>query len=496
MAQIQSKTSIIESFSASHEVLFITLVCMVQFMTQGALGNCLNVLHIIGDTFDISNPGELAWLIAGYSLTVGTFILVFGRFGDIFGYKRMLIIGFTWFAIWSVAAGAAFHSNKVAFIFARVMQGIGPAILMPNGLAILGATYPPGRRKAMVFSLFGACAPGGSVVGAVFSGLFVHGDPQWWPWAFYSFGIALAGMAVLSIFVIPDFRGSISKAGMSVRQIVSELDLMGAMTGTASLILINFAWNQAPIVGWNTPYVYVLLILGLALIPVFFYIELRVAAAPLVPFHALSVDVGFVLGCIACGWACFGIWVYYTWQFFQTVRGASPLLAAGWMSPVAVSGAIAAITTGWLLHRTTPGVVMVMALTCFTTGTILIMTAPVGQSYWLQSFFCLLITPWGMDMSFPAATLILSNRTARESQGIAASLVSTVVNYSISLGLGFAGTVEVNINPGSKDSADLLQGYRSAWYMGVGLSGLGVLISLVFVAKDLITGRSSSRLKS
>ncbi|KAF4123595.1 Major Facilitator Superfamily [Geosmithia morbida] len=489
-----SKVSIAESFSIGHEIIFVSLICMAQFTTQAALGNCLNIIHAIGDTFDIVNTGELAWLIAGYSLTVGTFILIFGRFGDVFGYKRMLIIGYSWFSIWTMVAGVASYSNKVLFIFARVFQGIGPAILLPNALAILGATYAPGRRKAMVFSLFGACAPSGATVGALFAGLFVYGDPNWWSWTFYSFAIALACMAVLTVFVVPELHSGTPVAGMTLKQIISELDPLGGLTGVLSLVLINFAWNQASVVGWNVPYVYVLLIIGLAVAPVFFYIELKVSSRPLIPFHALSVDVLFVLGCITCGWSCFGIWIFYIWQFFQQLRGSSPLLTAAWISPCAVSGALASLTTGWILHRVGAGLVMVLALSCFTAGTALIMTAPVGQIYWLQSFFCVVIIPWGMDMSFPAATLILSNATSRKEQGISASLVTTVVNYSISLGLGFAGTVEAYINPGGTSPAALLKGFRSAWYMGIGLSGLGIAISMAFLARDLTRKRPTRKI--
>lgn len=486
-----SKTWTAENFSTGREVLFIALICMAQFTTQAALGNCLNVIHVIGDSFGITEPGELAWLIAGYSLTVGTFILIFGRFGDVFGHKRMMLFGFAWFAVWTAVAGLARYSDKVLFIFARVLQGIGPAILLPNALAILGVAYAPGPRKAMVFSLFGACAPGGAVVGATFSGLFNLGSPDWWDWTFYSFAIALIIMGALTAFVIPSPSQPPPSADMTAVLALRELDLLGGLTGTLSLILINFAWNQASIVGWSTPYVYVVLIIGLALVPAFFYIELRVSSHPLIPFHALSTNVLFVLGCIACGWSCFGIWVYYTWQFFQQIRGASPLLTAAWMSPVAASGAVASITTGKLLHRLGPGLVMMLAMVFFTVGTVLIMTAPAGQTYWSQSFVCLLVTPWGMDMSFPAATLILSNTSSSKSQGIAASLVSTFVNYSISLGLGFAGTVEAHINPGGTLPSDLLKGYRSAWYMGVGLSGLGVVISAAFVARGVFARECS-----
>lgn len=68
-------------------------------MTQAALGTCLSPLDIIGDSFDITNLGILSWLIAGYSLAVGTFILFFGRCGDVFGYRVVYIIGFAWLSV-------------------------------------------------------------------------------------------------------------------------------------------------------------------------------------------------------------------------------------------------------------------------------------------------------------------------------------------------------------------------------------------------------------
>lgn len=126
---------------------------------------------------------------------------------------------------------------------------------------------------------------------------------------------------------------------------------------------------------------------------------------------------------------------------------------------------------------------MTIALTAFTVGTILIATTPVEQSYWAQSFVCTIVIPWGMDMSFPAATLILSDAVAKEHQGIAASLVNTIVNYSISLALGFSGTVESHVNHGGKSPEDVLLGFRGAWYFAIGVSGFGLFLSLSFLAK-------------
>ncbi|KAK6845917.1 MFS general substrate transporter [Apiospora arundinis] len=153
VAEKEKKTSSISSddgqagkttqMSLLHECLFIATMCSAQFTTQVGLTQALGILDRIGSSFNVTNPGVLSWFIAGYSLTAGTFILVAGRIGDLFGYKRVFILGMLWFAIWSMVAGLSVYSNHYLFIFARVLQGLGPAALLPNALALLGVTYPP-----------------------------------------------------------------------------------------------------------------------------------------------------------------------------------------------------------------------------------------------------------------------------------------------------------------------------------------------------------------
>lgn len=126
---------------------------------------------------------------------------------------------------------------------------------------------------------------------------------------------------------------------------------------------------------------------------------------------------------------------------------------------------------------------MVIAMAAFLVGNLLIATLPVHQIYWAQIFVATVVSPFGMDMSFPAATIYLSNTIEKERQGVAASLVNTIVNYSISLGLGFAATVEVHVSRGDGTFDDTLKGYRGALFMGTGLASLGLMLSIVFVAK-------------
>lgn len=176
----------------------------------------------------------------------------------------------------------------------------------------------------------------------------------------------------------------------------------------------------------------VVLILGTLLVPTFFYVEIKVAKYPLIPFDLFTADNAFVLGCIALGWSCFGIWYYYSWQILYTLRGVTPILGAAYFTPLVVSGMLAAITTGLLLARLKAASVMTIAMCAFLVATILVATLPPHQVYWAQIFVMVCLAPWGMDMSFPAATLVISNSAKREHQGTAASLVNTIVCDAVS----------------------------------------------------------------
>ena len=456
-------------WSIAYEVAFVGIICAAQLLTQAGLGQAVFPLPIIGESFGKQSTAQLSWYVAAYALTVGTFILIAGRLGDVFGHKQMLVIGFGWFGLWSLVAGLSVYSHSAIFFnICRACQGIGPSILLPNALAVLGRTYPPGRRKEMVFSLFGAFAASGSILGGVFSSLLAQ--KAWWPWAYWCMAIVCCLTAMGAVFIIPTLPNHGKKS----------FDVLGSIAGVAGLVLLNVAWNQAPSVGWKTPYVIILLILGVLLIVSFCLIE-RKASEPLVPFRSLSAKAGFVLGCVALGWSSFGIWLLYLLQFIQVLRKASPLESAAQLVPSAIMGFIAAIVTGFLLSRLRMSYIMAIAMSSFCVGIILPATMPVNQSYWIQTFLSTIITVWGMDMSFPAATIILSDLVPKGQQGVAASLVNTVVNYSISIGLGIAGTVEVHVNDRGED---LLQGFRGAWYVGIGLSGMGVFLSLCFIFFD------------
>lgn len=500
-------------FSLLHESLFVLIICLSQMLMLAGIAQALIPAQIMSQSFADASPGTIAWYTASYGLTSGTFVLPAGRLGDLFGHRRVFVVGFVWFAVWSLLAGftpmiqlaasnpETSHVGTTLFIVCRAMQGIGPAMLVPNGQAMLGRAYPPGPRKNIVMSLFGAASPLGFVVGAVMSALFaIYAS---WPWAFWTLAAVCVALAAVSLLVLPaEERAETGSRPTDMARIEEDaddtaatklppkreslwvrMDGMGILLGVAGLVLVNFAFNQAPIVGWATPYTYFLLILGLLFVAAFLYVEACQAAYPLVPLAAMRSTTNFVLACTATGWGCFSVWIYYAIQMLENLRGWSPLMTSAAFAPAPITGLIASLSTGFLFSRgVKPHWVMLTSMFAFFIGSLLFATSAPNQLYWLNPFFSILIMPFGMDMSNPAAIILVSNSVRREHQGIAASLVVTFVNYAISLALGIAGSVEAGVF----DADDLLVGYRAAQYFGLGLGGLGVLFGTAFLCQSYL----------
>ncbi len=180
------------------------------------------------------------------------------------------------------------------------------------------------------------------------------------------------------------------------------------------------------------------------------------------------------------------IWqrVFYIGQVAVSIGGNTPLQMAAWFIPVIPSGLLSALAVGKLLDKVPTSWIMVVGQLAYLAGAILAATRPPQSIYWTHFFFSVLVITVRMDTSFPAATVIFANAVPQQYQGMGASIVLTVINYSISLGLGFAGTIEMQIGDGRTSNTDKLLGYQGALWFSVGLAGFGLIISLAFVGKE------------
>ncbi|KAJ9477943.1 Low affinity ammonium transporter [Pseudozyma hubeiensis] len=480
------------------QLVGVATLCMAMLLTQSALGQSVVPIRSIGRTFDVEHSeAQQSWFAAAFSLTVGTFVLPAGRIGDLVGHKPIVIIGYAVLGLWSLLAGLSHYTGSYIFFdVCRAMQGLGCAVLLPNSLAILGRVFAPGSyAKHLTFSFFAATAPNGFLVGALFTTLMDMNNRMGWWWGFYVMAITSALLAALCFVVLPNedemravsaswkldgkddsdpaSLGPIDDISHKEAPLWKRLDLFGTLTGVTGLVLFNFAFNQALVVGWSTPYVYALLIVGILFIVLFLYGEGK-AVFPLLPTSVFNLSGSLILICLAMGWAGFGIWLLYDISLVaQTVRDYTAIFTILSYVPAGVAGVIAAFSSAQILGRTSPAFVMLLSLLAFCIGSIIAGATPVRVE--ALPYISSAIMPFGMDMSFPAASIILSDLLPPHQQGTASSIVNTVVNYSIALGLGFAGVVETHVNDGGRD---LLKGYRGAGYMGIGFTGAGVVLAL------------------
>ncbi|TKX21378.1 MFS transporter-like protein 120 [Elsinoe australis] len=451
-----------------HEIAFVTVVVMAQLFTQMNLGNTIVQIREVAEGLNVGdNPAEESWFVASYSITVVAFVLVTGRLGDIYGIKLIWIFGWLWLSLFSLLCGfCGFFKSDIVFNIFRALGGIGPAMLMPNASALLAHAFKPGFKKNLAFAVFGAVAPGGYVAGLAWGGIFTQlaGD---WRWTYWSMAAMCLVLGATAHFVIPSTL-NIAHGG--------RFDYQGSFVGISGLILIFFSFNAAPLFGWNAAYVPVLLVVGLALMVLFVLIENRVQE-PVMPMSMFTKPafVAVILS-LACGSMSFGMFQFYVPQFLLKLRGITKLELSLQFLPLATNGALAAGIAVYLLPRVPAWVVFGLSMVFFLLGQILPALTPVHQSYWTMTFPLVMLVALGPDLSFASASLIVSDQVPKEQQGAAGSFVNTVVNYSIGIGLAFAGNLESRTNKGGHD---VLQGYRSAWWLGTGFAAVGLVVTLL-----------------
>jgi EmrB/QacA subfamily drug resistance transporter len=255
---------------------------------------------------------SLAWVVNAYLITFGGFLLLGGRLGDLFGHRRLFLLGITLFTLASAACG--FATSQEMLVGARAVQGIGGAVVSAVALSLMMTLFTEPAERAKAMGVFGFVASGGGSIGVLLGGVLT--DVLDWHWIFLvnvPVGIAVV---VLSVMLIPAERIAMAS---------QRLDLAGAITVTAALMLAVYAIVNGTEVGWVTGRTLGLLAAAGALLVGFLVIESRVES-PLVPlrlFRLRNIAVSNVVGVLWAG-SMFA-WFFLSALYLQLVLGYSPL---------------------------------------------------------------------------------------------------------------------------------------------------------------------------
>ena len=255
---------------------------------------------------------SLAWVVNAYLLTFGGFLLLGGRLGDLFGHRKLFVAGITLFTLASLACGLA--SSQAVLIGARAVQGLGGAVVSAVALSLIVTLFTEPGERAKAMGVFGFVASAGGSIGVLLGGVIT--DVLDWHWIFLvNVPIGIAVIA-LSFVVLPGTRGQL---------VAGRLDVAGAVTVTASLMIAVYAIVNGNEEGWSSARTLGLLAVAGVLLGLFVFIESRVRS-PLVPlalFKLRNVAVSNVVGIL---WAAaMFAWFFLSALYLQLVLGYSPL---------------------------------------------------------------------------------------------------------------------------------------------------------------------------
>lgn len=463
------------------EVFFIIVLVSAQLLTLIGAVQGVPISAYITRHYHIpaDKAGLAGWANASFMLGSAVMVLMAGKLGDLNGHKKMIVIGWIWYSVWSLITGFAYYDRgNVSFYFtARALQGVGAGMVSPNTLAIMGRSYfRPCLKKTIVFSLYGMMTCLGFVVGTTFSSLFAQ--LAIFAWNYWALAMVTAGYALAAyIFIPPD--NIVHKPDS--KPLHKRFDYLGALAGIAGMVLFDVAFTQASGIGWSPPHTYILLAIGTVLVVVAILVDTRVED-PLVPIKALKWDVLIIVLCVNFGFLSFVVWANFFWQYFQVVRNDVPLKIAAKLVPLAITSLPAAVFTITLIkYKVKPPTMMCIAMVCFLIPNILMSTVTPHNSYWAQPFVSSIIAPFGVDITVPTATLLLSKSVKKDAQGVGAALITTIISFAISIGPSYTAMVMwYTAPPGkAKGPGDLTHSMHVNFYGGIVLSGIGLLIAVV-----------------
>jgi EmrB/QacA subfamily drug resistance transporter len=355
--------------------------------------------------------GDLQWVITAYVLFTGGLLMLGGRATDLFGRRRVFLGGLTVFVVASLASGLA--SSPEALVAARAVQGLGAAMLTPGALSIVTTTYAGGQRTAAL-AAWSAIGSAGAAAGVVLGGVLTSG--LGWEWVFFinvPVGV-IAGIGVLRI--VP----SAPPAAVGQR-----LDILGAVTAVAGLVVLLYGVEGANEHGWNSARTIALLLASAALLTTFAGVE-RSVREPLVPpktWRNRTLISGTVVILVAT--ALLVAVFFLNTLYLQDVLGWSALETGLAFLPLVIVIAAGANAANRLVPRIGSGNLAALGLALVAGGAGLLALAPDVASYGKDILPGFLVLGFGVGLVFPAGSIAAMSNVPDEAAGLASGLVTT-----------------------------------------------------------------------
>ena len=423
---------------------------------------------------------SLAWVVNAYLLTFGGFLLLGGRLGDLFGHRRLFLIGISLFTVASLACGLS--TSQEALVASRAVQGLGGAVVSAVALSLIMTLFTEPAERAKAMGVFGFVLSGGGTIGVLLGGILT--DALSWHWIFLvNLPVGIAVFA-LTLALLPGARGHAT----------GRVDLAGAVTVTGSLMLAVYAIVNGNDAGWTSFQTLGLLASAAALFALFLVIELRVAS-PLVPlslFRIRNVSTANAVGVLMAA----GMFAYFFLSalYLQEVLGYSPMeVGLAYLPSTVLWGASSLLLSDRLVMRFGIKPPLIVGLGLMTVGLVLFARTPVDGNFLVDVLPATLAVGLGAGIGFNPLLLAAMSGVAPTESGLASGVVNTAFMMGGALGLAVLASVAAsrtdNLTSSGEGPLEALNGgYNVAFIVGSIFVVVSAVVAGALLRSDVSVG--------
>jgi EmrB/QacA subfamily drug resistance transporter len=448
----------------------LAVCCLAQFMVVLDISIVNVALPQMKIGLHLSQGGQ-QWVVNAYTLTFAGLLMLGGRAADMFGRRRVFLLGIGSFTAFSLLGGLA--QSGAWLITARALQGSAGAVLAPATLSLLTTNFtaPAARRRAL--GAWSATAASGAAIGVLAGGVLT--DLLDWRWVLFvnvPIGLALITGAARTL--------SESRAG----DVARRLDIPGAVTVTAGMALIVYGIVGTGTHPWGSAHTMLVLSVGIALLAAFVLIEARLAQQPLVPlgvFRRRSLTAANGVS-FAIGASIFSLFFFLS-LYLQQVNGYTPLRAGLAFLPVGLAILVAALAAARIVARIGARWQLTAGLLLAATGLAWMTQLAPGDGYWSWVFLPGLLAGSGFGLSFVPMTMGATAGIPPQQAGLASGLVNTTRQLGGAIGLAVTATVAGAVHAQSAAphavASAVTTGYDRAFGVGAAVLVAGALVALL-----------------
>ncbi|WP_405674730.1 MFS transporter [Streptomyces sp. NBC_01511] len=427
----------------------LALLCAAVFLDSMDLSLMGVALPAIGRDLSLSE-GTLQWLVSGYAVAYGGFLLLGGRMADLFGRRRVFLLSLAVFAAASLVGGLL--SDGWALVVTRVVKGLAAALTAPAALSLITTTFAEGARRNRALGVYALAGATGYSGGLIASGLLT--EVSWRLVFFFPVPIALL-VLILAPMALPRVDRSHSTA--------RGFDGAGAVTITAGVLLLVYGLTETT---WPAGAAAALLLVAFVLIE-------RRQRHPLLPPRVFRSRNLVTANLAALAWACATIgWQFAAVLYLQQVQGYGPLATGLGIAPMGLAIVVTANLAGRLISRWGLGRTAAVGMLIQATGILLFLRAGATGDYIGVLLPALLVHGVGNGLSFPSLNIAAVDGLPDEQQGLASGLITSSIQ--IGAGIGVALLASLMSMGGSG-----LDGYRLAFLAAGCFSLLGATLASI-----------------